>query len=75
MSGTVISTKMEKTIIVKIENKFRHPLYRKVITRHKKYKVHNTDKTVKEGDVVLIKETTPISKEKHFMVVSKVESK
>jgi len=72
LTGTVISTKMQKTVVVKVERKFRHPLYEKVITRHKKYKAHNEDFDLKEGDVVKIKETRPISKDKHFKVVEKL---
>lgn len=72
--GTVVSTKMQKTIVVQIERKFRHPIYRKVITRHKKFKAHCEDATVQEGDVVSIKETKPISKDKHFTFVEKISS-
>jgi len=70
--GKVISTKMQKTVVVKVERKFRHPLYEKVITRHKKYKAHNEDLKLKEGDVVKIVETRPISKDKHFRVLEKL---
>jgi len=72
LTGTVISTKMQKTVVVKVERKFRHPLYEKVITRHKKYKAHNEDFDLKEGDLVKIIETRPISKDKHFKVVEKL---
>jgi len=73
-SGKVVSSKMEKTVVVLVERKFRHPLYRKVINRHKRYKVHNEKLELKDGDKVRIKEVRPISKEKHFIVVDKVES-
>lgn len=69
--GTIVSTKMTKTVIVLVERKLRHPKYRKVITRHKKYKAHNENTKLKVGDVVEIKESRPISKEKHFIVVDK----
>ncbi len=72
--GTVVSTKMQKTIVVRIERKFRHPMYRKVITRHKKFKAHCEDPTVAEGDTVAIKETRPMSKDKHFIFVEKIGS-
>ena len=72
--GTVVSTKMQKTIVVQVERKFRHPLYRKVITRHKKIKAHLETGDVSEGDVVMIQETKPISKDKHFIFVSKISS-
>ncbi len=71
--GTVVSTKMQKTIVVSVERKFRHPMYRKVITRHKKFKVHSEDKNIQEGDLVMIKETKPISKDKHYMLMQKLE--
>lgn len=72
--GTVVSDKMTKTIVVKVERKFRHPLYQKVITRHKKIKAHNQLEGVQVGDEVMIEETRPISKEKRFRVVEKVSS-
>jgi len=72
--GTVISTKMKKTVVVKVERKFRHPLYKKVIVRHKKYKAHNEELKLKEGDQVKIIETRPISKDKHFKVIEKLSS-
>lgn len=73
-SGKVVSSKMQKTVVVLVERKFRHPLYKKVINRHKRYKVHNEKLELKEGDLVRIKEIRPISKEKHFIVVDKVKS-
>ena len=71
-TGKVVSTKMQKTVVVEVERKFSHPIYKKVITRHKKYKAHNENFNLKEGDMVLIEETRPISKEKHFIVVKKL---
>lgn len=72
--GQIVSTKMQKTVVVKVERKFRHPLYKKVIKRHKKYKAHNENFELKEGDWVKIVETKPISKEKHFVVEEKISS-
>ncbi len=69
--GKVVSTKMTKTVVVKVERKFRHPVYHKVIIRHKKYKAHNEKLDLKLGDMVKIEETKPISKDKHFMVIEK----
>lgn len=69
LAGVVVSTKMQKTIVVKVERRFRHPLYKKTIVKHKKYKVHNENLKLKEGDMVKIRETRPISKDKHFIVV------
>jgi len=71
-TGIVKTTKMPKTIIVVIEKKYRHPFYGKVITRSKKYKVHFENIELKDQDKVLIKETRPISKEKHFVVIKKI---
>lgn len=71
LSGKVVSTKMQKTVVVEIERKFRHKLYKKVIVKHKKYKAHNELKDINVGDIVVIEETRPISKDKHFKVISK----
>lgn len=72
-TGRVTSTKMQKTVTVQVERKMRHSLYQKVITRHKKYKAHNEDLDLHEGDVVEIKETRPLSKNKYFMVTKKLK--
>ncbi len=75
LEGKVVSAKMQKTVVVEIERKFRHPAYRKVITRHKKYKAHNENQKLNVGDIVSIEETRPISKEVHFIVLEKGKSK
>lgn len=72
--GRVVSTKMQKTVVVNVERKFRHRLYKKTIVRNKKFKAHNENLALKEGDWVRIQETRPISKEKHFIVIEKVKS-
>lgn len=69
LTGTVVSNKMEKTVVVRVERKFRHPVYHKVIIRSKKLKAHCEGKKPNEGDVVSIRETRPISKDKKFIVV------
>lgn len=69
-TGKVVSTKMAKTVVVVIERKLRHPRYKKVMTRHNKIVAHNEDDSIKEGDMVTIRSTRPISKTKHFIVVS-----
>lgn len=71
--GTVVSTKMQKTVVVNVESKFRHPLYRKVIKTNKKFKAHNEIEGIEEGMMVMIRKVRPMSKEKHFMVMEKVE--
>jgi len=73
LKGKVISIAMQKTIIVSVERKFSHPTYLKVMTKHKKYKVHNELEGIQKGDYVAIEETRPISKEKHHRVISKIE--
>lgn len=72
LSGIVVSTKMQKTVVIKVETKYRHHLYKKVITRHKKFKAHNELEGIQEGDVVTFTETRPISKDTHFKVLEKV---
>ena len=72
-TGEVVSTRMQKTVVVRVERKFTHPLYRKVVKRHKKFKAHNERFDLKEGDVVKIRETRPLSKTKHFEVVEVVK--
>lgn len=69
LTGTVVSTKMNKTIVVQIVRRFQHDKYRKIITRHNKFKAHYEGSELKEGDFVRIRETKPISKDKHFIVV------
>ena len=68
LEGIVISTKMNKTVVVKVERKFRHAKYHKVIIRHKKYKAHNENSKIKEGDRVTIEESRPLSKDIKFTV-------
>lgn len=67
--GIVVSDKMDKTIVVKVENLARHPAYRKIVRRSKKFKVHDEEKKAKIGDRVKIAETRPISKEKRWRLV------
>lgn len=70
--GKVISTKMTKTVVVEIERLRPHPLYKKYIRSTRRIKAHNENLSIKEGDLVRIIPTRPISKDKHFQVVSKV---
>ena len=73
LSGTVISTKLKKTATVLVENLWQHPLYKKTIKRTKKYLVHD-EIGVKEGQVVEIIPSRPMSKKKHWKV-SKIITK
>jgi small subunit ribosomal protein S17 len=70
LEGTVVSTKMDKTIVVEVERKFMHPLYKKFIRTTKKYHAHNENSSIKEGDIVKIRETKPISKTKTWEVLT-----
>ena len=72
ITGVVTSTKMKDTVVVRIERKFRHPTYRKVITRHKKFKADNEDTSIKVGDTVTIASVRPISKTKFYRVINKI---
>lgn len=67
--GTVVSDKMKKTIVVRTMHKSKHPSYSRVIKRYNKFKVHDEKSVAKVGDVVLIAETRPLSKEKNFRLV------
>ncbi len=74
LTGTVISTKMEKTVVVTVERRWRHPLYKKIVKRSKKYLAHD-EFAVKEGETVTIQETRPISKLKRWKVMNPGEKK
>jgi len=67
--GIVVSDRMEKSCVVKVERSFGHPRYGKVIKKYKKFKVHDERDEARVGDKVLISETRPISKEKYFRLV------
>lgn len=71
--GKVVSTKMPKTVTVEVESRQPHPLYKKIVKRVKKYKVHNENLEVQPGDRVRIQETRPISKDKHFKVIEVIK--
>jgi small subunit ribosomal protein S17 len=70
MQGTVVSDKSDKTVIVRVERRFMHPLYKKYITRSKRYAAHDEDNRCKVGDQVRIRECRPISKRKRFEVMA-----
>ncbi|OHA82829.1 MAG: 30S ribosomal protein S17 [Candidatus Yonathbacteria bacterium RIFOXYC1_FULL_52_10] len=71
LKGTVVSDKMEKTVVVRVNRYVKHPKYKKYITRSKRYKAHDETNTYHVGDIVFIQEVPPISKDKHFQVISK----
>jgi small subunit ribosomal protein S17 len=66
--GIVVSDKMDKTIVVRVERQFKHPLYKKIVRRHKKFKAHDENNECKVGDTVLIQESKPISKYKKWVL-------
>lgn len=70
LRGTVVSTKMKDTITVAVERLVKHPKYKKYLRRTKKFLVHDAGNTAKEGQMVDIRETRPISKRKHFELVA-----
>lgn len=69
--GIVVSDKMAKTVVVKVDIRKRHPKYKKAYTISKKFKAHDENNEYKVGDRVVIESTRPISKEKKFRVISK----
>jgi len=71
--GRVVSDKMDKTVVVAVEELVRHPLYKKTIRRTKKFKAHDENNSCRTGDVVKIVETRPLSKEKRWRVVEIIE--
>lgn len=71
--GRVVSDKMDKTIVVAVETKVRHPLYGKTVNRTTKFKVHDENNEANLNDRVLIMETRPLSKDKRFRLVEVVE--
>ena len=69
MTGVVVSNKMDKTIVVKVERRFAHPVFKKVVKTTKKYKVHDEKNECVEGDFIRIQETRPLSKEKRWRLI------
>lgn len=72
--GRVVSNKMDKTIVVKTERVYSHPLLKKTVRSFKKYKVHDADQIAKEGDMVEIIEGRPVSKTKFMYIQRVIES-
>ena len=70
LQGTVVSDKNDKTVVVKVERRFTHPLFKKTVRRSKKYKAHDENNQFKVGDMVQIQESAPISKDKCWVVVA-----
>ena len=74
LKGVITSDKMIKTVVVKVSSLKKHPKYKKYFKVSTKYKAHDEENQYHTGDQVLIKETRPMSKEKRWIVVGKVES-
>ena len=70
--GTVVSNKMDKTAVVTVDRRVQHGKYKKLLTRRKRYKVHDAKNEFKLGDKVRIEACSPVSKHKSFVVVEKV---
>jgi small subunit ribosomal protein S17 len=67
--GLVVSDKMEKTVVVSVENRSAHPKYGKIVARTKRYKAHDEENKCKAGDRVRIQETRPLSRTKRWVVI------
>ncbi|MDD5347143.1 MAG: 30S ribosomal protein S17 [Candidatus Omnitrophica bacterium] len=72
LTGTVISDKMNKTIVVRTMHRAKHPVYGRIVKRYNKFKVHDEKGSAHVGDIVTIIRTRPLSKEKTFRLVSVV---
>jgi small subunit ribosomal protein S17 len=73
LTGRVVSDKMDKTVTVLVERKVKHPLYGKVIRRSNKFHAHDENNDYREGDVVIIEESRPLSRTKTWKVVELIE--
>ena len=71
--GIVVSDKMDKTVVVEIRERVQHPLYKKIISKSKRFKAHDENNQCGVGDTVLIQETRPMSRDKHFRVVEIID--
>lgn len=72
-TGIVVSDKMDKTIVVKVERQYKHPLYKKIVRKHKKFKAHDEKNECNIGDMVLIQESRPISRDKRWVLNKVIE--
>ena len=72
-TGKVVSNKMDKTIVVAVEDHVKHPLYKKIVKRTYKLKAHDENNECRKGDTVKVMETRPLSKDKRWRLVEVVE--
>ena len=73
--GLVVSNKMDKTVVVAVENRSPHPKYQKIVVRTKKYKAHDEENKCREGDRVRIRETRPLSRTKRWEIAEILTSR
>ena len=73
MTGEVVSAKMDKTIVVRVERRFMRPVFKKVVRKHNKYKVHDNRNECSAGDQIHMVECRPISKDKHWRLLEIVK--
>ena len=74
LTGVIVSDKTDKTVVVNVERKVKHPLYGKIIRRTKKYHAHDEGNEFKQGETVRIEETAPISQLKTWKVIERVNT-
>jgi len=71
--GQIVSDKMDKTVVVEVTRRFQHPVYKKYISRRKRYKAHDEDNQYQSGDTVELVESRPVSKNKRWRVARLIE--
>ena len=74
LQGVVVSDKTDKTVVVRVERRFTHPLFKKTVRRTKKYHAHDEANSAKQGDLVRIEECRPISKNKSWKLVENMSA-
>lgn len=74
LQGVVVSDKNDKTIVVQVERRLRHPVFKKTVRVSKKYHAHDEKNEAKTGEIVRIEETRPMSKQKRWTLVEKVDA-
>lgn len=72
LQGTVVSDKPDKSVVVRVDRRVMHPLYKKFITRSKKFMAHDEDNAYREGDIIRIEESRPLSKLKRWVAIERV---
>ena len=73
LQGLVVSNKMDKTVVVKVERKYMHPKFKKVVKSSRKYSAHDENNECKPGDFISIRETRPLSKTKRWRMLEIIE--